>query len=142
MYAFNNDDCEENDIDVHTAIKTLEIDWQRDSQGDGVVDGEEFMDAIFELAVTWFVPMQSLLGQEDLQPLTRNVFRIFNRAKDENHDGILNHEDVVRYLQTLFSLAFAIAEERLDEEVRIMYASGQVVSVKILLLFPARTRRT
>ena len=68
MYAFNSDDREDNDICVANFEQNLEDDWQRDSQGDEIVDPTEFKDAVFELADAW--------------------------ARDENQDGKRDEEDI------------------------------------------------
>lgn len=82
VYAFNHDDIDENDLDMHDAIEALETDWYHDSEGGESVDKTNFYDSVFELALVW--------------------------AIDEDGNGEIDAEEICDYLRDLYPRIFDV----------------------------------
>jgi hypothetical protein len=66
VYAFNHDDDDTNDIDMESAFNAQETDWEADSEGDGSVDKDDFLDCVFEFALTWADGVDHEADEEDI----------------------------------------------------------------------------
>jgi hypothetical protein len=82
VYAFNADECDDNDLSPDEVVHALATDWANDSHGDGDVDLPDFLDSIFELSRT--------------------------HAEDEAGDGVVRANDLATHLADLYLRVFDV----------------------------------
>ena len=82
------------------AAAALELDWKRDSRGDGDVDEGDFRRSIVELAATWCMPMYSMDPSGEylafLEELRPHVFPDYPGAARQHEEFVLANKEIWR----------------------------------------------